>query len=178
MKKTLLIVLCLMMCCVTVCACATDYDLISVRTDLSPDNKCPTQPTVYNAPRYMNTATGKAYDIDKKRGLSAKTINNEAGDKLYGLYFKFTPGGKDAGYRINRFDVVVKDSDGRILYTDGFDSDMVCQAGYYWAWNFFPLEGLFTNMKLLYGEVIPGNYNMDVYFNELWAGNAAFKINP
>ena len=185
MKKILAIVLCLMMCCAAVCAFATETETsesstspISVRTDLSPDNKCPMRPTVYSTPRYYNTAANKAYDLDRKKGLSAKTINNETGDKLYGLYLKLTPGGKDVGYTVKRFDIVVKDSDGRILYTDGFDSDLTCKNGYYFVWNFFPLEGLYNNMKQLYGEVIPGNYNMDVYINELWAGNAGIRINP
>lgn len=147
----------------------TDYQL-----QLDPNRKCPVQPQVYCNPRYYNEDTGGAYDLSN--GLSAKQINNALSNRSYGLYFKFTPHGKDNGYDINRFDVVVTDRQGNKLYIDGFDSDMQCEAGYYWAWNFFPLEGLFMNMRELYGQVIAGQYKMDIYFNGLWAGSVSFKI--
>lgn len=140
---------------------------------LSPDIPCSAHPTVYSSPRYLNTESQKAFDLPY--GLSAKQINN-ATNREFGLYFKFTPGGKDAGYRITRFDVVVTAQNGEKLYIDGFDSDMECKAGYYWAWDFFPLEGLFINMRTLYGQVVAGKYRMDIYFNREWAGNTMFTI--
>lgn len=142
---------------------------------LSPNEKCPVRPQIYSNPRYKNADSDKAYDVNS--GLSAKKINEQMDRRFYGLYFKFTPSGRDNGYMIWRFDVVVTDKNGQRLYIDGFDSEMECTAGYYWSWDFFPLEALFDNMRMLYGEVIPGNYKMDVYFNRLWAGSTSFKIN-
>jgi len=142
--------------------------------ELDPSNQCPVRPQIYSNPRYLNLENESAYDLSN--GLSAKQINNSTGTREYGLYFKFTPGGKDHGYYISRFDVVVTDRNGEKLYIDGFDSDLMCEAGYYWAWNFFPLEGLFENLRTLYGEVVPGLYKMDVYFNRLWAGSTTFNI--
>ena len=143
-------------------------------SELSPNNKCSLLPTIYCSPRYKNPDNGNGYDL--KKGLSAKTINEDTSGREYGLYFKFTPKGRFNTFYITRFDVTVSDSKGQILYVDGFDSFMVCDPGYYWAWNFFPLAGLFNNMKLLYGEVIQGKYTMDIYFNGLWAGKTAFTI--
>ncbi len=142
---------------------------------LSPDNQCPVHPQIYSSARYLNMETNSAYDMSN--GLSARQINNPSANRMYGLYFKFTPGGKDHGYQIDRFDVVISDNkSGEKLYIDGFAANMKCESGYYWAWNFFPLEGLFENQKTLYGEVKAGVYKMDIYFNGLWAGNTVFKI--
>ena len=59
---------------------------------------------------------------------------------------------------------------------DGFDTSMQCQSGYYWYWNFFPLEGLYDNMRILNGSVTAGSYTMNIYFNKLWAGKTSFSI--
>ena len=145
----------------------------ALETDLSPDLKCPVQPMIYCNPRYLNEQTGRGYDL--KNGLSANQINNNTSGREYGLYFKFTPRGAN-GYMIKRFDFVIQNEDGDNLYIDGIDTNMECKNGYYWSWEFFPLQGLFTNMELLYGEVVPGQYTMDIYFNSLWAGQAKFRI--
>lgn len=141
---------------------------------LSPDNKCPVQPTIYCSPRYLNPDNNTGYNL--KSGLSAKQIDNPSDGRQYGLYFKFTPKGRHNGYHISRFDVIVSDRTGTELYRVGFDADMDCQTGYYWYWNFFPLNGLFENMRSMYGSVITGRFTMDIYFNSLWAGRTAFTI--
>lgn len=144
-------------------------------TDLSPNRKCPVQPTIYSKPRYRDTATDKVNNMSK--GLSAKQINNPPDYRQYGLYFKFTPSRASNGYQIDRFDVVISDKNGTILYTEGFNANMTCQAGYYWYWDFFSLEGFYDNLRAIYGEVISGRFVMDIYFNSLWAGKTSITIN-
>ena len=143
-------------------------------TSLSPNLKCPVQPTVYCKPRFFDTTTQKANNMSK--GLSAKQINSAPANRQYGLYFKFTPARSADGYQINRFDIVISDSNGQVLYTDGGISFMTCQAGYYWAWDFFSLEGFYENLRAIYGEVVPGRFVMDIYFNSLWAGKTNINI--
>ena len=143
-------------------------------TSLSPNLKCPVQPTIYCKPRFFDQATQKANNMSK--GLSAKQINSAPAGRQYGLYFKFTPARSAGGYHISRFDVVISDANGQILYVDGFDASMTCQAGYYWYWDFFPLDGLYENLRSLYGEVVPGKFVMDIYFNSLWAGKTNINI--
>ena len=145
----------------------------SIETSLSPDNKCPAQPQIYCSPRCKNLDNNQAFDTNS---LSAKQINSSS-NRSYGLYFKFTPSVKDNGYQINRIDVVVSDAKkNTVLYVDGFDTDMRCQRGYYWAWNFFSLEGLYDKMRETDGQVVAGQYRMDIYFNQLWAGKTSFRI--
>ena len=141
---------------------------------LTPASKCPAQPTVYSSPRYLDPRNNTGYDL--RGGLSAKKINTDTSGREYGLYFKFTPKRADDGYEIRRFDVVVTNKAGEVLYVDGFDGYMDCQYRYYWCWNFFPLEGLFSGLRDRYGEVVSGRYTMDIYFNSLWAGKTAFSI--
>ena len=146
----------------------------TIQTSLSPDNQCPAQPQIYCSPRCKNLDNNQAYDINS---LSAKQINNTSANRSYGLYFKFTPSVKDNGYQINRIDVVVSDTkNNAVLYVDGFDTNIRCQKGYYWAWDFFTLEGLYDNMRGTDGQVVAGQYRMDIYFNQLWAGKTNFRI--
>ncbi len=142
---------------------------------LSRNQKCPVQPTIYCKPRYFDTKKQKAFNMSGR--LSAKQINNASSDRQYGLYFKFTPPRNSTGYEIRRFDLVFSDKNDNILYQEGFDTSMTCQANYYWYWDFFPLEGLYTKMRSLYGEVVSGHYILDIYFNGLWAGKADVIIN-
>ena len=153
---------------------STYADSSSKYTDLSPNNKCPAKPTIYSSARSRIISTDKITEL--RNGFSVKQINS-ASDREFGLYFKFTPRSGDHGYRITRFDVVFSEKDGTILYTDGFNTDMVCERGYYWAWKFFPLGGLFQQLKARYGEIKIGTYTMDIYFNRLWAGSTRVKIN-
>ena len=151
-------------------ASATDYSLFT----LSPNNKCPIHPQVYCSPRYKDPGK-EAYDL--KNGLQAYRIENPTVQgREYGLYFKFTPGKVDNGYRITRFDIVIRPSKGQPMYTEGFDTDMVCQYGRYWCWDFYSLEGFFDDMRWNYGGVLTGTYIMEVYFNSQWAGEVSFKI--
>ena len=143
-------------------------------TSLSPSVKCPVQPTIYCKPRFFDKETQRANNMSK--GLSAKQINNASANRQYGLYFKFTPARSADGYQIDRFDVVISDKSGQVLYTEGIVSNMTCQAGYYWYWDFFPLDGLYENLRAIYGEVVPGRFVMDIYFNGLWAGKANINI--
>ena len=144
-----------------------------IQTSLSPDNKCPAQAQIYCSPRCKNLDNNQAYDINS---LSAKQINSSS-NRSYGLYFKFTPSVMDDGYQINRIDVVVSDANNNtVLYVDGFDTDIQCQRNYYWAWNFFSLDGLYDNMRETDGQVVEGQYRMDIYFNQLWAGKTSFRI--
>ena len=183
MKKVLSLLITIVVLSVS-CFCLTAFadssadtlleSITEASSQLSPNNRCPVQPTIYSSPRYLGS-NNKGQNL--KNGLSAKQIMNDAGGREYGLYFKFTPKGKNAnGYQISRFDVTISDSKDSILYVDGFDSDMECKTGYYWYWNFFPLGGLFNNMDTLYGEIVPGRYTMDIYFNGLWAGRTNFTI--
>ena len=144
-----------------------------ITTSLSPNIKCPTQPTIYCSPRGKNLSNDKAYDT---KSISVTQINNDAGKRSYGLYFKFTPAAKDDGYLITRIDVVISDAKNKVLFVDGFDTFIRCQKGYYWAWNFFSLDGLYDNMKETDGQIVVGQYRMDIYFNELWAGKTSFRI--
>ena len=112
-----------------------------------------------------------------KKGLSAAQINNPDRDRDYGLYFKFTPGGKDDGYFISRLDFVILDSQMNTLYSEGFNFNKFCQSGHYWYWNFFSLEDFFQKMNKKEGQVKAGTYTMDIYFNSLWAGSTRFTIN-
>ena len=140
---------------------------------LSTGNKCPQQPTVYCAPRYQDLG---AQPQNLKRGLSASQIDSDQSGREYGLYFKFTPRGKNQTYLIERFDVTIHDSKGNLVYVEGFDATMQCQPRYYWYWNFFNLAGLFENLKTLNGSITPGKYVMNIYFNRLWAGKTNFTI--
>lgn len=135
--------------------------------------KCPQQPTVYCAPRYMDLG---AQPQNLKRGLSASQILSDYSGREYGLYFKFTPRGKNQNYLITRFDVTISDAKGNLVYVEGFDDYMQCQPRYYWYWNFFNLKGLFENLKTLNGTITPGKYVMNIYFNRLWAGKTNFTI--
>ena len=142
--------------------------------DLDPNNKCPLTPMVYCSPRYKDADKDSAYEL--RRGLSASQINEGNTTRSYGLYFKFTPRGRYQSYTINRIDFTIHDKKGDLLYVDGFDTSMQCQSGYYWYWNFFPLEGLYDNMRILNGSVTAGSYTMNIYFNKLWAGKTSFSI--
>ena len=142
--------------------------------ELNPNNKCPQTPTVYCSPRYKDADKDSAYEL--RRGLSASQINNGTSDRSYGLYFKFTPRGRNQSYYISRIDFTIHDKKGNLLYVDGFDTSMQCQSGYYWYWNFFPLDGLYDNMRILDGSVTAGSYTMNIYFNKLWAGKTNFTI--
>lgn len=145
------------------------------KATLSPNNKCPVQPIIYSNPRALNLSTDKAYDLNKK--LSASTIEKDLGTREYGLYFKFTPGGKDNGYVITRFDVIITGPDHTIVHKEGFNDYMECRRGYYWFWDFFSLQEMFEKQLKEKGSIQTGNYTMDVYFNGLWAGKTAFLIN-
>ena len=144
------------------------------KTTLSPKNKCSAQPTIYCSPRMKVLATGIASDL--RSGLSAAAIKKYAGEREYGLYFKFTPKARDDGYLITRFDVIITGPDKQVAFQDGFYDTMQCQKGYYWYWNFFPLQEMFDEQIRKYGSVKTGTYSMDIYFNELWAGKTSFKV--
>ena len=146
------------------------YDI----SDLSPSNKCRVQPMIYSTNRYREIGKDSGYDI--RKDFSVKTIQNNRGSKEYGLYFKFTPGGKDNGYLITRFDIVIEDPKKNIIYTEGFDSDMECKKGYYWYWNFFSLQNMFEEQLDTTGTIPLGTFTLHVYFNRLWAGKTTFKV--
>ena len=146
----------------------------TIKTDLSRDRKCPAKPTLYTSARYKSVGSDQVAEL--RKGFSAKQINETEGSRVYGMYFKFTPKSGDHGYHISRFDVVITEKNGDILFADGFNTDMTCQRGYYWAWNFFPLDGMFRQLKQKYGEVVPGTYTMDIYFNSLWANSTKIKV--
>ena len=141
---------------------------------LSPSNKCIVRPMIYSARRYKDSNKETAYNL--KGDFSATTIKNQLGTRQYGLYFKFTPSGKDNGYDIYRFDVVINDPTGEAVYTEGFDTEMTCQAGYYWYWNFFSLDACFRYILDTKGKIRQGYYDMDIYFNRQWAGETAFRV--
>ena len=146
----------------------------TVSTDLSPDNKCPVQPTVYASPRWRDTKTQKAYNL--QGGLKAAQIDQNNAGREYGLYFKFTPPASADGYTITRLDFNISDRNGKLLYTTGDNTFMQCTAGYYFAWQFLSLEGFFDALRGTNGKVTSGNFVLDVYFNGLWAGKVNFVI--
>lgn len=141
---------------------------------LSPDNQCAIRPMIYCNPRWRNLETMKAYDLPN--GLQAAQINQNNPNREYGLYFKFTPSAGDDGYLITRFDITISDRDGRLLYTDGGQDFMICQKGYYWAWDFISLKGFFDTIRDSNGKVGTGIFTLDVYFNSQWAGQTRFSI--
>ena len=147
---------------------------VSPSTSLSPRIKCPVQPTFYCKPRFYDTETQKANNMSK--GLSAKQINSAPANRKYGLFFKFTPSRSADGYQISRFDWVYSDKNGHVLYTDSLDASTTCRAGYSYSWKFFPLEGFYENLRAIYGEVVPGRFVLDIYFNGLWAGKTNINI--
>ena len=180
MKKTISLVLAMVFVFLSGVACvahAEDYSFLSslLETSLSSDKKCPAQPTIYCSPRYLHEKTGKGQDL--RDGLSAKKINDENNTREYGLYLKFTPKRADDGYTIRRIDFVIRNKQGEVQYTAGFDTEVVCEYRYYWSWNFFPLSGFFALRKLMDGEVLTGRYTLEIYFNELFAGSTQFSIN-
>ena len=141
---------------------------------LTPSNKCKVRPMIYSARRYKDANKETAYNL--RADFSASTIIDQLGSRQYGLYFKFTPSGRDSGYEITRFDIVINDPSGEAVYTEGFDSDMTCQAGYYWYWNFFSLDQCFRYILDTKGKIRQGTYDMDIYFNRQWAGETSFRI--
>ena len=145
-----------------------------IETTLSPDNKCPARPTIYCSPRYLHEKSGKGQEL--RDGLSARKINDANNTREYGLYLKFTPKKADNGYAIKRIDFVIRNKQGEVQYTAGFDTDIVCEYRYYWSWNFFPLNSFFAIRKLIDGEVLTGKYTLEIYFNELFAGSTTFTI--
>ena len=180
MKKTISVILAMVFVFLSGVACvvhAEDYSFLSsmLETSLSSDKKCPAQPTIYCSPRYLHEKTGKGQDL--RDGLSAKKINDENNTREYGLYLKFTPKKADDGYKIQRIDFVIRNKQGKVQYTAGFDTEVVCEYKYYWSWKFFPLSGFFALRKLMDGEVLTGRYTLEIYFNELFAGSTQFSIN-
>ena len=145
--------------------------------DLSPDAKCRIHPQIYTSPRYKDKNKDQGYDL--KNGLSASQIQKylDSGTREFGLYFKFTPGGGDVDYVIERLDVVIFDPSGKRVYTDGFNQTMTCKKGYYWMINFFSLDGLFRRLYSERGSIPTGRYKMDVYFDRLWTGSVTFVVN-
>ena len=178
-KRILALGLCILLSCFYILCYADSLstgvqNATTIKTDLSRDRKCPAKPTLYNSARYKNVGSDQVAEL--RKGFSAKQINETEGSRVYGMYFKFTPKSGDHGYHISRFDVVITEKNGDILFADGFNTDMTCQRGYYWAWNFFPLDGMFRQLKQKYGEVVPGTYTMDIYFNSLWANSTKIKV--
>ncbi len=143
-------------------------------SSLSPSNECIVQPTIYTCHRYYDNNRGKAYDLNEK--FSVKKIRNNQRSRTYGLYMKFTPSRVDNGYHIHRFDVVISSPSGVSLYTTGFDTDMTCEYGRYWYWDFFSLEEFFAYSLQNYNNIPSGTYRIDIYFNSLWAGKSIFKV--
>ena len=145
--------------------------------DLSPDEKCPVHPQIYTSPRYKDANKDQGYDL--KNGLSVKQIQQylDSGTREFGLYFKFTPGGADNNYVIERMDFVISDPSGQRVYTDGFSQTMTCEKGYYWSINFLSLNGLFQKLNSERGSIPTGRYTMDIYFNRLWTGSITFVVN-
>ena len=113
-------------------------------TYLSPAYKCPVRPTIYSNRRYRKVGEDRAYEINKD--FSVSMIRQNKGYLEYGLYLKFTPGRSDNGYYISRFDTVISDPYGNIVYRYGYDTNMTCQYGYYWYWDFYNLDGMFSRM--------------------------------
>lgn len=145
-------------------------------SSLSPNNKCPVRPTFYRNLRYRDA--GSNTQADYRPGLAVRKIIDDMGRREYGIFLKFTPSRRDSGYEIRRFDVVITGPSGRQLYTEGFNTNMTCQYGYYWAWEFYSLDDFFRQQVSETGTIASGKYLMDIYFNSLWAGQIWFKIAP
>ena len=141
---------------------------------LSSNRTCPVRPTIYSTRRSRKVGEERAYDINKD--FSARTIEDNFGFREYGLYLKFTPGRADNGYYIYRFDTVISDPYGNVVYSSGYDSDMTCTYGYYWYWDFYNLNSMFYDIDNRYGYIPKGVYTMDIYFNYLWAGKTQFRV--
>ena len=153
---------------------ASSGSFVYPTTSLSPNLKCPVQPAIYTKPRSYDTAAAKANNMAK--GLSAKQINSASPGRHFGLYFKFTPARSATGYVIRRIDFVISDTNGQILNVYGIDTTVTCQGGYYWYWDFFPLDELYDALRGINGEVVPGKFVLDLYFNSLWAGRTTVSI--
>lgn len=181
MKKSLSLILALVLilsCMICVPASAVTASELREQLEkaaegLDPKDKCPQTPTVYCAPRYQDPG---ANPQNLKNGLSAKVISGDVSGRKYGLYFKFTPKGKNQNYLITYLNVTIHDSKNNLVYAIGSSTYLQCQPRYYWYWNFFDLEELFDNLKVLNGSITPGKYTMNIYFNRLWAGKTTFTI--
>ena len=148
---------------------------------LSRQNKCSIQPQLYCCTRYKDKGQEFGHDISELGlgdSFSANTIQRQLdiGKKNYGIYFKITPSWADDGFEINRLDFVFIDPKGNPVYSLGFDTDIVCQDGYFISWNFINLMEMFREQVREKGSVTRGKYVLDVYFNEKWAGDTYFKV--
>ena len=147
----------------------------SVNTgSLSPNNKCPVTPSFYRNVRFRNV--GSNTEADYNQGLSVARIIKDQGTREYGIYLKFTPNRSADGYVINRMDVVITGPSGEKLFTEGFPTNMTCQYRYYWYFPFYSLDDFFKDQISKTGTIATGKYLMDIYFNQLWAGQINFKI--
>ncbi|MBR2663499.1 MAG: hypothetical protein IKE25_07285 [Clostridia bacterium] len=183
MKKqflTLALAMMLMICSLPLPAAVADAagdlaaELAAAADGLSVDQPYPYPLMVYCSPRYMDPDMEKGVNL--QRGLYAKQINTDTSGRSYGLYLKITPRAQKEMYTVNRFDITVSLKDGPLVYVEGFHRTVNVVPGYLLYWNFFRLDGMYDNMKTLFGEVLSGTYILDVYFDGLWAGSTSFYI--
>lgn len=142
---------------------------------LSPDDVGSITPTVYSSLRFKNSGDDRGFDINDGY-LSADKIQKQSGKREYGLYLKFTPGRADNGAKIERIDFVISDPDDNIILNAGFDTEVVCEYGYYWYWDFFSLDDLFTDLASQTTGIPVGLYTLDIYFNSHWGGTTHFRV--
>ena len=171
----LLLTLCLSLAVPAALGAGSGFQTNKIRqNELSPTKLCPVRPTIYSMRRYRQVGKEDAYDTQKD--FSASMIASQRGFREYGLYIKFTPGRTDDGYTISRFDTVLYDPKGNIIQTYGEDTDMLCEYGYFWYWDFYSLDEVFCEMLDSQGSIPLGTYTMDIYFNGLWAGKTQFRM--
>ena len=147
---------------------------------LSTQNKCKVQPQFYCSTRYRDKDEKYGYDLTElglRNEFSSASIQKqiEKDTRRYGIYFKFTPSDRDEGFEINRMDFVFADPLKNIIYTMGFQAQIICRDKSPVAWNFINLMDMFTQQNGKDG-IPKGTYLMDIYFNEQWAGETSFRV--
>lgn len=183
MKK--FVALALVLACLLACAGLTGASAATARdtlvqelqlgtANLNPNNRCPQTPSVYCSPRYKDPGTLYGYDL--RRGLSASQISSDNSGRMYGLYFKFTPRGRNQNYTVTEIDYVIQDKRGNLIFHEHDYEFVQIQPRYYFYINFLDLTGFFNNLKVLNGSITPGSYRLDIYFNGMWAGKTNFTI--
>ncbi len=139
------------------------------------DIKC----SLYSGMRYRTGGESKPKDLNSV--LTAARVNKNAEE--FGLYIRFLPDDRDAGYRIYRVDLVIREDKkekgkdvGRRLYAAGCDVDVTCEEKTTWSMDFFPLNGLFDQLRELDGKVKSGKFIVELYLNGAFAGQRTFSI--